>query len=114
MFYKSLPLPVCYQQVTFHTILLSLLNNSCFRYDDLSAIPARLSNDNYIYRMLNPTSTYTTYYTEPVKKFIGTCIRFFCRLENCSFWMLSCLAANAHVKIVMPVAILTSDNYNDG
>ena len=42
------------------------------RYDDLSAVPSRLYNDSYIYKTLTSgKSGYTTYYTEPVKKFIG-------------------------------------------
>ncbi|XP_056638418.1 uncharacterized protein CG45076-like isoform X7 [Diorhabda sublineata] len=44
-----------------------------YNYDD--GLPARLSNDNYIHRLLitSPSSKteYTTYFTEPVKKYIG-------------------------------------------
>ncbi|XP_018568468.1 uncharacterized protein LOC108908810 isoform X2 [Anoplophora glabripennis] len=43
-------------------------------YDD--GLPARLSNDNYIHKLLitsstNPKVSYTTYYTEPIRKYIG-------------------------------------------
>ncbi|KAJ8963167.1 hypothetical protein NQ318_018632, partial [Aromia moschata] len=45
------------------------------RYYD-NGLPARLSNDNYIHRLLitsskNPKVEYTTYYTDPVRKYIG-------------------------------------------
>ncbi|XP_050514257.1 uncharacterized protein CG45076 isoform X8 [Diabrotica virgifera virgifera] len=43
------------------------------KYDN--GLPARLHNDNYIHRLLvtspNSKTEYTTYYTEPVKKYIG-------------------------------------------
>ncbi|XP_074032561.1 uncharacterized protein isoform X4 [Leptinotarsa decemlineata] len=43
-------------------------------YDD--GLPARLSNDNYIHKLLitssrNPRVEYTSYFTEPVRKYIG-------------------------------------------
>ncbi|XP_049816976.1 golgin subfamily A member 6-like protein 22 isoform X2 [Aethina tumida] len=45
-----------------------------YRYEEL--LPARLTNDNYINRMLvtsarNPRIEYTTYWTEPTRKYIG-------------------------------------------
>ncbi|KAG5894658.1 hypothetical protein JTB14_017368 [Gonioctena quinquepunctata] len=41
-----------------------------------NGVPARLSNDNYIHRLLitssrNPKVEYTTYYSEPIRKYIG-------------------------------------------
>ncbi|KAJ8979311.1 hypothetical protein NQ317_004070 [Molorchus minor] len=47
-------------------------------YDN--GLPARLTNDHYIHRLLttsstNPKVSYTTYYTEPVRKYIGKSIK---------------------------------------
>ncbi|CAH0550501.1 unnamed protein product [Brassicogethes aeneus] len=52
--------------------LQKLFPITTYRYED--ALPVRVSNDNYIHRMLTSSPTkasYTTYYTEPVRKYIG-------------------------------------------
>ncbi|XP_063922180.1 uncharacterized protein CG45076-like isoform X4 [Zophobas morio] len=45
------------------------------RYGDFVSLPAKYSNDTYIHRLLtfspNSKIQYATYYTEPVKKYIG-------------------------------------------